>query len=115
MKIVLIDDEADICIVMKFMLQRSGFEVTSFTSAQEAQDYLKNNSYDAVVSDFQMTPMTGLALFRWLKEQGNNKPFVLLTGEPFMNLEELLEEGIHQVLFKPHGLDDIVKVLQELN
>jgi two-component system C4-dicarboxylate transport response regulator DctD len=115
MRIVLIDDELDICVVMKFMLERAGFHVTSFTSPIEAQLYLENAEFDVVVSDFQMTPITGLALFRWIKENNKTCPFILLTGEPFMNQDELEKEGIHQVLFKPHGLDDIVEVLQQLN
>ena len=115
MKVVLIDDELDICVVMKFMLERAGFQVTSFTSPVEAQAYLKHAEFDVVVSDFQMTPMTGLSLFRWIKSQNKSCPFILLTGEPFMNQDELEKEGIHQVLFKPHGLDDIVDVLKQLN
>lgn len=116
MKVVLIDDELDICVIVKFMLERAGHEVTSFTSPEQAQDYLSKSSFDVVISDFQMTPLTGLALFRWLKKlDPHYKPFILLTGEPLMDPEELKREGIHQVLFKPHGLDDIAEVLKQLN
>lgn len=116
MKVVLIDDELDICVIVKFMLERAGHEVTSFTSPEVAKDYLSQSNFDVVISDFQMTPLNGLSLFRWLKDVNPHyKPFILLTGEPLMDPEELKKEGIHQVLFKPHGLDDIAEVLKQLN
>ncbi len=114
-RVVLIDDEREICVIVKFMLEKAGFHVTSFTSPTSAQDYLKNAEFDFVVSDFQMSPINGLALLKWLREQNNQCPFILLTGEPYMNLDELLKQGIHQVLFKPQGLDEIVSVLKQLN
>lgn len=115
MKIVLIDDEVDICVVVKFMLEKAGHHVTSFSCPLLAQQYLEAAEFDVIVCDFQMSPFTGLTLFRWLKEKNKICPFILLTGEPYMNEKDLKKEGIHQVLFKPHGLDEIVSLLKELN
>lgn len=115
MKILLIDDEQDICVILKFMLEKAGHQVISFTSPVEAKIYIEKNKFDIVVSDFQMAPITGLSLFRWLRENNHQQPFILLTGEPFMDQDQLQKEGIHHVLFKPHGLDDIIDVLRQLN
>lgn len=115
MKIAIIDDELDICIILKFMLRREGHEVHTFTSAELAQDFLKANAVDAIVCDYHMKKVSGLEFFRQMKRENKSIPFILLTGESLTNIPQLLNDGIHQVLFKPQGLDELVKVLKELN
>lgn len=104
MKIMIVDDEEDICFILGFELKSLGHEIVSFTSSLEAREFLKTESFDAILCDFQMPKMNGLDLFLWLKKEGKKIPFYILTGEPTMDTHQLLENGVKDILFKPGDL-----------
>lgn len=104
MKILVVDDESDICFVLNLELEALGHETVSFHTVQEAIDYLSHNSADVVLCDFQMPRQNGLDLFRWLNKNNKDIPFYILTGEPMMDSVELIKLGIKDILFKPQDL-----------
>lgn len=104
MKILIVDDEKDIGYILGFELKSMGHETVSVETVQAAMEYLKNETPDAILCDFQMPRMSGLELFLWIKEQGKEIPFYILTGEPTMDIGQLLGEGIKDILFKPQDL-----------
>jgi CheY-like chemotaxis protein len=104
MKILIVDDEADIGLILGLDLQIDGHEVTAFTTVAEAMNYLENNQPDAIICDFQMPLQNGLDLFNWLEASKRDIPFYILTGEPLMDNEELKQRGIKDILFKPQDL-----------
>lgn len=103
-KIVIIDDEKDIGFILSFELKNLGYETIAFSSALEAKDYLSSHQVDAVLCDFQMPKLNGLDLFNWLKDENKLVPFYILTGEPTMDTEQLLQSGVKAILFKPQDL-----------
>ena len=104
MKILIVDDEKDIGYILGFELQNLGHETVSLSSVSEAIEYLKTETPDAILCDFQMPKMNGMDLFILLKEQGKHIPFYILTGEPTMDTKQLLQSGIKDILFKPQDL-----------
>lgn len=104
MKILIVDDESDICLVLNLELEALGHKTVSFHSVQEAIDYLAHNSADVILCDFQMPRQNGLDLFRWLNKNNKDIPFYILTGEPTMDSVELIKLGIKDILFKPQDL-----------
>lgn len=104
MKILIVDDEKDIGFILGFELKTMGHETVSVETVQEAMDYLKTETPDAILCDFQMPRMSGHELFLWLKGQGKEIPFYILTGEPTMDTNQLIHEGIKDILFKPQDL-----------
>lgn len=114
MKIVVIDDEVDICFILGFELKAIGHQTVSFHSALEAQKYLSSEDADAIICDFQMPSMNGYELFLWLKSQNKNIPFYILTGEPTMDSEDLIRSGIKKILYKPHDLIKIPSIFSQI-
>ena len=55
-------------------------EIDSCDSAKEALGKLEGNSFECVLSDFQMPGMDGLEFLKALRETGNSIPFILFTG-----------------------------------
>jgi DNA-binding response OmpR family regulator len=109
MKILIVDDEPDIGFILGFELKNLGHESLSFTSAFEAMEYLKTQSADAILCDFQMPRMNGLDLFMWMKANNIKIPFYILTGEPTMDSKQLLQSGIKDILYKPQDLLRLVQ------
>lgn len=104
MRILIVDDETDIGYILGFELQSLGHQTVTVTSGSEALEYLKSETPDAILCDFQMPRMNGMDLFIKLKEQGKVIPFYILTGEPTMDTKQLLQSGIKDILFKPQDL-----------
>lgn len=82
MRILAVDDEADILDLNKMFLERSGeLEVQCSTSVREALELLAGSDFDAVVSDYQMPEVDGISFLKTLRGSGNHIPFILFTGK----------------------------------
>ncbi|MGA9388760.1 MAG: PAS domain S-box protein, partial [Candidatus Bathyarchaeia archaeon] len=82
MRVLHVDDELDFLKVAKQCLEIEGqFQVDTARSVEEAMEKMKGESYDAVVSDFQMPGKDGLELLKELRQSGNTVPFVIFTGK----------------------------------
>jgi len=80
--ILYVDDEPDILELGTEFLESDGtFTVDTFPSAGEALDRLQTTQYDAIVSDYKMPEMDGLAFLTTLRAGGNTTPFILFTGK----------------------------------
>jgi CheY-like chemotaxis protein len=56
-------------------------QVTWIKSAREALEHLKENSYDCIVSDFQMPEMDGLEFLKEVRKEFQYLPFIILSGQ----------------------------------
>ena len=61
------DDEPDIILVMKLVLEENGFKVDSFTDASEALENFRTGIYDLVIIDVKMPVIDGFPYTRKLK------------------------------------------------
>lgn len=79
--VLLVDDEPVILDIARAFLERHGeFTVTAVLSAEEGLKLLKEQNFDAVVSDYEMPVMNGLGFLRAIREQENHIPFIIFTG-----------------------------------
>ena len=56
-------------------------QVDTKISAQDGLDILKNQAYDAVISDFQMPGMDGIEFLKNIRSKFSDLPFILFTGK----------------------------------
>ncbi len=63
--ILIVDDEPDICEILRFNLEMEGYEVLTAEGAKDAQIIIKHNTIDLILLDVMMTPKSG---FEWAKE-----------------------------------------------
>jgi PAS domain S-box-containing protein len=79
--LLLVDDEPDLLEVGKIFLERSGeISVKTCKSAFEALEILSYESFDAIVSDYQMPGMDGIQLLQKVRLQYPRLPFIIFTG-----------------------------------
>ncbi|MCK9306827.1 MAG: PAS domain S-box protein [Methanoculleus sp.] len=91
--ILYVDDEPDLLELARLFLERTGeFQVATSTSAEEALSSPVIRSYDAVISDYQMPGMNGIAFLKTIREQFGDVPFILFTGK---GREEVVIEAIN--------------------
>jgi CheY-like chemotaxis protein len=66
--VLCVDDETVLLDITRVFLERTGeFSVVTSTSAKEAIGLLAGQSFDAIVSDYQMPGMDGLALLKHIR------------------------------------------------
>lgn len=90
--ILIVDDEPDICEILRFNLEMEGYDVLTAEGAEEGQAYVKLKTIDLILLDVMMTPKSG---FEWARElkadpRTSNIPIIFCTAK---TMEEDLIEG----------------------
>ena len=85
-KILVVDDEQDLCEILKFNLETEGYQVTTANSAEEAQT-LDIASFNLLLLDVMMGGMSGFSLAKQLKSDSATKdiPIIFLTARDTEN------------------------------
>ena len=92
-QILYVDDEPGLLEIARIFLEKSGeFRVSISTSAREVLGNASIRSYDAIISDYQMPDMDGIAFLKAVREQYGNIPFILFTGR---GREEVVIDAIN--------------------
>jgi PAS domain S-box-containing protein len=79
--VLYVDDEPGLLEITRIFLEASGeFTVATSESAKESLELLSTRTYDAIISDYQMPDMDGIAFLKAVRERYNDIPFVLFTG-----------------------------------
>ena len=107
MKILVVDDEQDICEILKFNLETEGYEVDTVNSAEEALA-LNLTEYALILLDVMMENMTGFQMAHKMKENPATAqiPIIFITA---------LDGENHMVKGLNIGADDyIVKPLKTI-
>ena len=84
--ILLVDDEADICAVMKIALKDSGYEVLTAQNGEEALQVFKSAQPAVVLTDIKMPGMDGFELLRKIKHANPDTEVIMITGHGDINL-----------------------------
>ena len=125
--LMVIEDNEYMLDILVNSLKRIGFTRTQKArNGKEAVEYLKQTGrsfggsiepIDIVISDLVMSPVGGLHLLQWLRDdkQSPNRfmPFIMLSGAADrVNVEETRDRGVTDFMAKPFSVDNIYKVLQ---
>ncbi len=106
-RILVVDDEQDLCEILRFNLEAEGFAVDTALSAEEALE--KVGSYDLLLLDVMMGGMSGMDLARKLRGQGDQTPVIFLTalGDHDAQLEGFAA-GADDYIAKPFAFDAVL-------
>ncbi len=107
-KILVVDDDRDICEILLFNLRYEQFEVDCAHSAQEALQK-QPSQYDLMLLDVMMEGMSGYKLAELLREQGENIPIIFLTAKN--NENDMLtgfSVGGDDYITKPFSIKEVV-------
>lgn len=108
-RILVVDDEIDLCEILQFNLESEGFDVDTANSAEEALQTMKHSVPDLILLDVMMEKMSGFDMAQLLRREGNNVPIIFLTA---LNTEpELLlgfESGADDFITKPYSFQTVL-------
>ena len=71
-KVLIVDDEEDITLSFKRILEFNGFEVDAYSDSTVVLDEFKSNYYDVALIDINIPHLDGFDLYKKIKELDNN-------------------------------------------
>ena len=80
MRLLLAEDDQDLCVAVRVLLERSGYAVDTVENGSDALDYAKTTEYDGLVLDWMMPGKDGIEVLKALREMGSTVPCLLLTA-----------------------------------
>ncbi|MBN9300914.1 MULTISPECIES: response regulator transcription factor [Dysgonomonas] len=107
-KILIVDDEKDICEILEFNLSNEGFDVELAYSAEEALKKL-NPDFSLILLDVMMGGMSGYKMAEKLRKEGNNIPIVFLTAKDTENdMLTGFSVGGDDYISKPFSIKEVI-------
>ncbi len=113
-RILVIDDEANICEILDEYLSRGGHDVATASSGEEGMEILKRRTFDILITDLNMPRVSGWELARRVKHDSPSTLTIMLTGWG-TNIEELnsREPVVDRLLFKPVNFASLSAIIAE--
>lgn len=115
-RILAVDDEVDVLLIVKTALQSEGFVVETASNGFDAVALATENPPDLIILDMMMPGMTGFDVMHKLKEQDNTAtiPVIMLTGvSERSTMMEALTSGTTFYIIKPFDFDDLLEKVNE--
>jgi len=111
-RVLIVDDEAAICLLLKESLSLAGFHCQTAASGQEALEILQQKEFDALISDLRMPGMSGLGLLEAARAKYPKMILLLATGDDDLQTGvEAKQDSVHECLMKPFRLATVVTTL----
>ena len=114
-KILIIDDDPDLCLLMENMVKFSGYESAKCSNPKEVLNMVKKESPDVLIMDMLLSGKDGRDITRELKEKGETNHIRILMVSAHPDAEaECLDAGADDFLSKPFDMDDFTNKVDEL-
>jgi two-component system response regulator HydG len=112
-KILIIDDDKDMCLVLKRFLSKHGFEAIEANSGKKALEILEGTNPDLILCDFKLEDMDGTTILKNIKDKLPAVPVIIITG--YSNIKtavEVMRLGAIDYVTKPLLPDEILVTIK---
>ncbi len=118
-RILIVDDEPDVCEILKKVFEQSGFNADSYDDPILALKNFKAGSYDLLLLDIKMPEMDGFHLYREMKKIDDRVKVCFLTAsemyyERFRKEEEFAQMDKDLFLRKPIQNQELIKEINRI-
>jgi len=109
MKLLFAEDDRDLSLAVKTLLERSGFLVDAVYDGAEAVDYAAAEPYDGIILDWMMPEKDGVEALREMRGKGIRTPCMLLTArDDVKDRVTGLDAGADDYLPKPFDAGELL-------
>ena len=116
MRILVVEDEQDMNLLIQKVLKRSGYSVDGCFDGQEAEDYLAGTEYDVILLDVMLPKRDGYQLVADLRGKGVDTPVLFLTArDSIADRVKGLDLGADDYLVKPFDFDELLARIRVLS
>lgn len=108
-KVLIVDDEQSILTLLKYSLEKEGYEVIQAEDGQTGLELAMNNELDFIILDLMLPKMDGMDVCKNIRQNKNNTPILMLTAKDD-ELEKIigLELGADDYMTKPFSPREVL-------
>ena len=109
MRILVVEDEQDLNLLICKVLTKAGYAVDGCRDGEEAQLHLLGAEYDAVILDVMMPRKDGYTVVKEMRERGSDVPVLFLTArDSVADRLRGLDLGADDYLIKPFDFEELL-------
>jgi two-component system response regulator HydG len=113
-KILIVDDDQDICLLLDKFLSKKGYETSTAQNGASATEILKKDKYDLVLCDFKLPDLNGLELIQKIKVINPEAALLLITGYSDVKVAvKAIKLGAYDYVTKPLYPDEILITIEK--
>ncbi len=114
-KVLIIEDDSGLIDMIDDWLSSEHYLTERATTGGEAEELMRNYTYDVIVLDWQLPEVTGIELLKTFRANGNVTPVLMLTGKDAIDdKEQGLDAGADDYLTKPFHMKELSARLRAL-
>jgi two-component system response regulator HydG len=113
-KILIIDDDLDMCRLLDRFLTRNNFDVKFAHTGKKALEELEKNTPDVILCDFRLEDTDGKDLLIQIKERTPQVPVIIITGYSDIKIAvEVIKHGAYDYITKPLFPEEILVTIKK--
>ena len=113
--ILVVDDEPNVLVTYRLILQQQGYTVSAAISSEEARNVLQKDGVDLLLCDLSLEKQqSGFDVIHFGRSRNPELHCVLLTGYASVEANERAEQEKIPVLFKPIDIQQLLQVISDL-
>lgn len=111
-KILIIDDDRDICLLLSRFLSKQGYETDSAYTASSGLTKFKENNFDIVLCDYRLGDRSGKDVLMEIKNINPETIVIIITGYTHIKTAvDVIKAGAYDYIAKPLITDEVLNVL----
>jgi DNA-binding NtrC family response regulator len=113
-KILVVDDDQEMCAFLSDVLKGEGFSVIALSDSLEASKALKREEFDTIVTDLKMKGLKGLDLLEEANKRAPLTPVIIITA--FGTIESAIQAmkmGAYDYITKPFQMDELILTVKK--
>lgn len=116
MRILLVEDDTDLCEILSFELECEGFSVDACHDGEESLYYIRQKAYDLILLDQMLPSMSGLKVLDTIRKEGIMVSVILVTalGEAGDKIKGL-DSGADDYIVKPFHTGELMARIRSIN
>ncbi|GAA4296794.1 response regulator transcription factor [Anaerocolumna aminovalerica] len=115
MRILVIEDDKELCSILEYQMKKSGMEVDFCHDGEEALLYGTKQTYDVIMLDRMLPGMEGISVLEKLRRNKVSTPVIMVTAmDQIENRIEGLDSGADDYLTKPFEVGELLARIRAL-
>jgi two-component system response regulator HydG len=112
-KLLIIEDDMDMSLLLKRFLTKSGFDVETVANGKSGVNAFTSNQPDLVLCDYRLGDMEGVEVLRKIKDIEPTVPFLMMTGySDIRTAVNVMKLGAYDYLTKPLLPDETLQIIK---
>ena len=114
-KILIVDDDQDICEYMETMLEANGYEVDTISDPTTVVEAIRATEYHVLVIDLMMPELVGIELIQQIRRIDTDVAIVVSTGYPSVDTAvDALKLNVSDYIRKPFDIEEFREMIADV-